>query len=241
MEVTTKAIALSATDYKESDKYILLYSLEYGKISVLARGIRKATAKLRFAADQFCFGQYELAQTNGRYTLKTCDQLESFYSLREDIVVYYAACTIAESLANYTEEGQSEPPLFVETLKALEALSCGTDPLLVTLRYMLKFFEIGGLKLQLDACIACGKSDKRYFLDLQRGGLVCDKCREIDNTAVSLRAYSCLKMVENIDYNRISNLNVSNDIAKEALSVCYKYISHGYFPLKSLNELIKLA
>lgn len=241
MEVTTKAIALNATDYKENDKYVLLYSLEYGKISILARGIRKASAKLRFAADQFCFGQYELAQNGDRYTLKTCDQLESFYNLREDIVAYYSACTIAESLINYTEEGQSEPMLFVDTLKALEALSCGTNPLLVTLRYMLKFFEIGGLRLQLNACVVCGKSDKRYFLNLQRGGLVCEQCREIDNSAVSSRALACCKMVENIDYSRIANISVSNDIVKEALTVCYKYISHGYFPLKSLNELIKLA
>lgn len=241
MDVTTKAVAISATDYKESDKYVLLYSLEYGKISVLARGIRKATAKLRFAADQFCFGNYELAQTGDRFTLKTCEQLESFYSLREDVVTYYAACTIAESLMNYTEEGQSEPTLFVETLKALEALSCGTEPLLVVLRYLLKFFEIGGIKLQLNSCVVCGRSDKRYFLSLQRGGLVCDTCREIDDIAVSLRAHSCCKMVENIDYSRIANINVSNDIVKEALTLCYKYISHGYFPLKSLNELIKLA
>lgn len=241
MEVTTKAITISATDCKENDKYILLYSLEYGKISILARGIRKPTAKLRFAADQFCFGQFELAQTADRYTLKTCEQLESFYSLREDIVKYYSACTIAESLMNYTEEGQSEPLLFVDTLKALEALSCGINPLLVTLRYMLKFFEINGFKLQLNTCVMCGKSDKRYFLNLQLGGLVCDRCREIDNAAVSLRAHSCCKIVENIDYNRLANINVSNDIVKEALSVCYKYISHGYFPLKSLNELVKLA
>ena len=241
MEVTTKAIAISATDCKENDKYILLYSLEYGKISILARGIRKASAKLRFAADQFCFGQYELAQIGDRYTLKTCEQLESFYNLREDIVMYYAACTIAESLMNYTEEGQSEPTLFVETLKALEALSCGINPMLVTLRYMLKFFEIGGLKLQLDTCVMCGKSDKRYFLNLQRGGLVCDNCREVDNIPVSLRAHACCKMVENIDYNRLTNINVSIDIVKESLAICYKYISHGYFPLKSLNELIRLA
>lgn len=241
MEVTTRAIAISATDYKENDKYILLYSLEYGKISILARGIRKATAKLRFAADQFCFGQYELAVTGDRYTLKTCEQLESFFTLREDIVAYYAACTVAESLMNYTEEGQSEPPLFVETLKALETLSCGVNPLLVSLRFMLKFFELNGLKLQLDTCVMCGNSDKRYFLNLQRGGLVCDKCREIDNSAVSPRALACCKMAENIDYKRLSNINVSMDILKEALTVCYKYISHSYFPLKSLSELIKLA
>ena len=82
MEVTTKGIALKATDYKENDKLVLLYTLEYGKITVHAKGIRKGNAKLKFAADQFCFGQYELSRIEDRFTLKTCDQLESFYSLR---------------------------------------------------------------------------------------------------------------------------------------------------------------
>ena len=41
MDVTTKAVVLKSTDFKESDKYVLLYSLEYGKISVHARGVRK--------------------------------------------------------------------------------------------------------------------------------------------------------------------------------------------------------
>lgn len=241
MDVTTKAIALNAIDYKENDKYVLLYSLEYGKISVLARGIRKASAKLRFAADQFCFGQYELAQSGDRFTLKTCDQLESFYSLREDVLAYYAACTVAESLLNCTEEGQSEPALFVDTLRALESLSCGVNPLLVTLRYLLKFFEIGGFKLQLDGCVACGKADSRYYLDLQRGGLVCRACHGSDCTPVSASAHSCCKLVENMDYSRLTNVNVSNEIAKEALSLCHKYISQSYIPLKSLIELIKLA
>jgi len=241
MEVTTKAIALKATDYKENDKYILLYSLEYGKISVLARGIRKNTAKLRFCADQFCFGQYELAQTGDRYTLKTCEQLESFYNLREDIICYYSACAVAECLINYTEEGQSEPLLFVETLKALETMSCGTDPLIVLLRYILKFLELGGIKFQFDLCAVCGNSSKKYFLNLQRGGLVCDNCREIDNPPVSARAVACFGLIENMDYDKLSNLTVSTDILKESLTVCFKYIAQGYAPLKSLSELIKLA
>ena len=122
MDIITKAIALKTTDYGESDKFILLYSLDYGKISVHAKGIRKAKAKLKFAGDTFCFGNYEIAQTGDRFVLKTCEQLESFYTLREDIVAYYSACAIAECLVNYTEEGQSEPPLFLETLRALEQL-----------------------------------------------------------------------------------------------------------------------
>lgn len=241
MDVTTKALTLKATDYKENDKLILLYSLDYGKITVHARGVRKSGAKLKFAADQFCFGQFELAKTDDRFTLKTCDQLESFYALREDVVTYYAACTIAECLANYTEEGQSEPNVFIETLKALQALVNGVEPLSVTLRYVLAFMEMQGFKLQLNGCIACGKSSKRLYLDLQRGGLVCETCRNADSVAVSPRALATCQMLDGMAYDRLQNLNITQEILKDALETAYKYVSHSFSPLKSLSELLKLA
>lgn len=241
MDVTAKAIALRATDYKENDKFILLYSLEYGKISVHAKGIRKNSAKLKFSADQFCFGQYELAKVDDRFTLKNCEQLESFYSLREDVVVYYSACAIAECLMNYTEEGQSEPNVFVETLKALQALSNGVEPLLVVLRYILAFVEMQGFKLQFDGCLSCGQQSRKMYLDLQRGGMVCDSCRSPDSLLVSLRAISACKMMDNMPYDKLSNINFTLEILKDALEVCYKYVSHSFSPLKSLAELIKLT
>lgn len=241
MDVTTKAVALRATDYKENDKFILLYSLEYGKITVHAKGIRKSNAKLKFAADQFCFGQYELAKIDDRFTLKTCDQLESFYNLREDVVVYYSACTVAECLANYTEEGQAEPNVFIETLKALQALTNGVEPLLVTLRFLLAFLEMQGFQLRLDGCISCGKSSKKLYLDLQRGGLLCDACRNPDSSPVSPRVVASCQMLENMPYDRLKNLNFTLETLKDALEVCYKYVSHSFSPLKSLSELLKLA
>lgn len=240
MDVTTKAIALRATDYKENDKIILLYSLEYGKISVHAKGIRKPNAKLKFAADQFCFGQYELSAVEDRFTLKTCDQLSSFYSLREDVAMYYAACTVAECLSNYIEEGQSDPSLFVETLKGLSALTDGVEPLLAAFRFVLGFLHTQGLCLQFDNCLSCGKAPTKCFLDLQRGGIVCDICRTPESIAVSARTVASFKMVETMPYEKLKNLNFTQEVLKDSLKICYRYISHSFSPLKSLNELLHL-
>lgn len=240
MDITTKGIALKATDYKENDKLILLYSLEYGKITVYAKGIRKGSAKLKFAADQFCFGQYELSKTDDRFTLKTCDQLESFYSIREDVAAYYSACTVAECLMNYTEEGQSEPNVFVETLKALAALADGTEPLIVSLRYILAFLEMQGVKLQFDRCMVCGEKKKNIFLDLQRGGIVCDVCGTADCITISARTAALCKMVENMPYDKLKNLNFTQESLKDALQICYRYISHSFSQPKSLGELLRI-
>ncbi len=241
MDVTARAVALRATDFKENDKMVLLYSLEYGKISVHARGVRKSGAKLRYACDQFCFGQYELAQTGDRFTLKTCQQEESFYSLREDILRYYAACTIAECLINYTEEGESEPKVFVILLKALEQLTNGVEPLLVCLKFILDFLELDGFKLDFSSCSVCGKSHPKMFLDIERGGVVCDMCRSINSVAVSAKTVTACKMLDGMPYDKLKNLSFPAETLKEALSVCQKFISHSFLPLRSLSEFLKLA
>ncbi len=241
MDVTTKAIAVRSTDYKENDKMILLYSLEYGKISVHARGIRKNTAKLKFAADQFCFGQYELAENRGRYTLKTCRQIESFFTLREDITAFYGGSAVMECLMNLTEEGQPDAEIFLLTLKTLEAMTCGTNVLTAVLHFLLNFLDYSGYKLDLSLCSACGEKSGRMYLDLYRGGAVCENCRTAESSAIPRRAAAVCSMVYGMPADKLKNLDLTNDMLKESLALCSRYISHSFIPLKSLAELIKIA
>ena len=180
-----------------------------------AKGVRKSSAKLKFACDQFCFGQYELVKTNDRFTLKTCDQLESFYTLREDIVAYYAACVVAECIVNYTEEEQSEPKVFVTMLKALQALISGVDPLIVALKFILDFLKLSG-----------------FGMDLTGGD---------QTVSASPQIVASLKMLDTLSYDKIKNLTYPQDTLKDALSFCNKYMAHNFYPLKTVNELIRLA
>lgn len=241
MEITTPAICLKSVDYKENDRIILLYSLRYGKISVHAKGIRKGNAKLKFAADQFCFGQYELICNGDRKTLKTCSQLESFYCLREDISVYYAACAVAECLVNYTEEEQPDGVIFAETLRAFQALTDGIDPLAVTLRYILEFLRVSGFALQTKTCAVCGCKTSKAFLDTQRGDMVCSDCRSAQSVAVSAGALSACRLFEGVPYGKLPNITVASSVLKDALTFVNKYISCNFPPIKTLSELVRLA
>ena len=44
-----------------------------------------------------------------------------------------------------------------------------------------------------------------------------------------------------LPYEKLKNLNFTLDTLKEALNLCYKYVSHSFLPLRSLSELLKLA
>ena len=95
-----KALVLRAADFKENDKLLLLYCGEYGKITASIRGVKKPGAKLKFAAEPFCFGEFMLSVKDGRYSVTNCTEIESFFSLRGDVVTYCCAGCVVEQLAN---------------------------------------------------------------------------------------------------------------------------------------------
>ena len=116
---------LRATDYLENDKILTLLTAERGKITAGIKGVKKAGAKLKFAAQPFCFAEYILAERGGRYTVTQASECESFYDLRTDVNKFYAACAVCETAQALTFEGDGGG-IFYGCVKALTQM-CGGD------------------------------------------------------------------------------------------------------------------
>ncbi len=127
MEVKTDAIVLRAIDYQENDKLLTLFSPELGRITVGAKGVKKPKAKLAFAAQPFCFSEYILAERGGRYTMTGAYLHESFFSLRYDVVRFYAACAMAEICLTVLYEEERHEGLFIALIEGLKALSLAEE------------------------------------------------------------------------------------------------------------------
>ena len=124
--IKVNALMLRATDYLENDKILTLLTAEKGKITAGIKGVKKAGAKLKFAAQPFCFAEYILAERGGRYTVTQASECESFYDLRTDVNKFYAACAACETAAALTFEGDGGCGVFYGCVKALTQM-CGGD------------------------------------------------------------------------------------------------------------------
>lgn len=241
MDISTKAITLTANDYRENDKILTLYSLELGKIGVTARGIKKPTAKLRFAQEPFCLGSYELAERGGNYTLKTCVQDNSFFALREDIQRFVAGCVITESIAKLEPYEQPDQQLFVCILKHLVALQLeDVNPLLVAVHYLLDFLSRSGYSLDFSHCSVCGTSAKHMYIDVQNGGVKCDKCISGDSIQLSQQVVAVLNIVNGLNIDKLPNINATDSQIKDCLRVLDSYVVATLGKLNSITQLIKL-
>lgn len=196
-EVKVNAITLRATDYLENDKILTLLSAELGRITVGIKGVKKANAKLKFAAQPFCFAEFILAERGGRYTVTQASECESFYELRTDIDRYYAACAVCEAALSLTADGGDGTELFPSCLKALRD-ACVGDHQTAVITFLLNALRICGYGLSVnDYCHACGNSlvgQPKLRFDMRSGKFSCWDC--MSGAGVSAETFSAILYAE---------------------------------------------
>lgn len=175
MEFKADALLLRAVDYGENDRMVTLLTAERGKIAASLKGVRKAGARLRFAAQPFCFAEYVFAARGGRNTVTSAALHDGFYALCEDVTRYYAAAVVTETCDRISLEGMQAAPLLVAAVTALEGL-CADEPLAL-LTFLLAALAYAGYPVKTGACPACGRVPAgRMRFSFADGAFFCDEC-----------------------------------------------------------------
>ena len=175
MESKTDALVLRTADYGEYDRMVTLLTAERGKIGAALKGVRRAGAKLRFAAQPFCFAEYVLAARGGRNTVVSAALHDGFYALREDVTAYYAGAIVLSAADAVALEGMESGRLLVSAVTALEGISQG-DVLAVP-RFLTEALAFAGYPVSAGACPACGRLPSgRLRFDFATGAFFCDGC-----------------------------------------------------------------
>ena len=214
-----KALVLSSCDYKEKDKLVTLFTLENGVMTCILKSVKSVTAKFKYAKEPFCFGEFLISMPS---KVITGVEIEStFFEITKNIDKFYIACAILETLKSVLVAGEKNPPLFVESLKAIGAIAYNNiNDKYVLIKFLLSIFDGMGYKLGYDACSVCGQkfSGKRY-INLDFGEVVCTGCKTANCLEISPRTTTTFKILSNTDYDNLSTIKLSNGSDDEALNV----------------------
>ena len=238
MDVKTEAIVLQAVDYKDNDKLLTLFSPSLGKITAGIRGVKKPKAKLAFAAQPFCFAEYVLAEKGGRYTVTAAYLHESFFSLRTDIVRFYAACAAAEVCKALLLENQLHDELFIGLIGCLKSLSLEeADVAEALISFILVALHESGYPLDLGFYEECGGDiGERIWFDFSDGRFTTlDRCQQGERA--SLSTYWTLRKCAGLHYaeDKLSGGK------KRALRLLKAYLSEKTeTSFENVSELIRL-
>jgi len=118
------ALVLRTTDWSETSRIATLWTREFGKVRVLAKGGRRLKSNFENALDLLTLCRIVfLRKSSGSLDLLTEARVEErFPRLRADLQALYAAYYIAELLSDWTEDYDPHPLLFDEALAALRTL-----------------------------------------------------------------------------------------------------------------------
>ncbi len=238
MEVKTDAVVLRAVDYLENDKILTLFSPALGRITVGAKGVKKPKAKLSFATQPFCFAEYVLAEKGGRYTVTGAYLHESFFSLRYDIVRFYAACALAETCLTVLYERESHEGLFIALIEGLKGLSLAEeDAAEAVISFILVALRESGYPLNLSYAEECdGDVGERLWFDFADGKFsTFERCERGERA--SLSTYHVLRKCAGLSYDE----EASKGGKKRALRLLKAFlVDKTEEKYENLSEFIRL-
>ncbi len=122
MNKSVTAIVLRSEDYNDFDKRLTLFT-ENGEIMrVIIRGVKRPKAKLRFAAQQFAFCNFELSGKNtSANTVIGAMIIEDLFGISSSYDKFFEGCIMLEASEKACSL-QPNPELFIILLKRLQNL-----------------------------------------------------------------------------------------------------------------------
>lgn len=227
MEFKTDALLLRTADYGENDKMVTLLTADRGKIGAAMKGVKKANARLKFAAQPFCFAEYVLAEKSGRYTVVSASLYDGFFPLREDVNAYYAASVVAEACDKLLFEGMPGGALLVAAVTALKEF-CEGEPPFPLIVFLLEALRLAGYPVVAE--LPKNVDTSPLFFDMASGSFSTEK-----GTPASAVTYRTLRRALGHELPR------EQEGEKRALKLLYSYFAYQTdAELSSLPELIRL-
>ena len=209
-----EGIIVSEVDYKESSKIINIFSPEMGVIGVLARGTKKIKSNLSGVTSKLTYGYFHIQyKENGLSTLMEVDIINGFKNIRRSIDKISYASYLLE-LSSMVYKHGSDINIYNLLIASLKKIDEGYDYEVITNILELKLLDYLGIKPVIDSCVNCGSKVDIVTISSYKGGYLCKNCAH-DEVIVNIKTIKLLRMFYYVDIDKISKLDISDNIKKE--------------------------
>lgn len=108
----SEGVVLKRTNFGEADKIVTVYSKHYGKITLLAKGIRRLTSRKRGNLEIFNKVSFFASRGKGMDIVTEVETLESFSFWRKDLHKVAVAYQLCEMVDKLTAEGVEQEEVY---------------------------------------------------------------------------------------------------------------------------------
>jgi DNA repair protein RecO (recombination protein O) len=186
--VKTEAVVLRSMRYGEADRILHVYTPHRGRMSAIAKGVRRTRS--RFGGRLEPFFRLRMDLHEGRSELLTvtgAQTIDAYPRLRRDAGALDGAARACDAVGRLFETSEPHPGVFNLLCRKLALLdeqagstqSAGGAPIAAragSLAFRLKLLLAAGLAPALGACACCGEREHLVGFSGSAGGVVCGAC-----------------------------------------------------------------
>lgn len=252
----TEAVILKLFNWSESSRMVVLFSRDYGKITLVDKGGRRFTSKrgrlVPFARLEITF--YPSKKATSGY-VSEAELIELFPFEKEGtlgrLAYASAACELLYHLLSDEQPQQPLYSLFISFLQLTEAVEKNSLPPLF-IAFFLRLLSQLGYHPSLAHCVGCGQAaripdseSKAVHFCPERGGIVCSACQTPGDYYIPLSGENAKLLVtlQSASLNEAVSLPIGYNEVTHLLDALTKFMScqTGISAhLKSLGFLEKL-
>jgi DNA repair protein RecO len=214
-QLTTIGIILNRIDYGEADRILTLLTPDYGKLRLLAKGVRRIKSKMAGGIELFSVSHLGFIKGRGDIGTLTSTRLAVHYgNIVTDLDRTMVGYEIIKRLDRATEEGV-EQEFFYMLQHAFEALNDAAIPLpVVHLWFTMQLLEVGGRSPNLvtDNSGEKLRAGQSYTFDTERMSF-----QAADKGRFSSNHIKVLRLARDYSPPLLAHVNGSQDLVKESL------------------------
>jgi DNA repair protein RecO (recombination protein O) len=177
--VKTEAIVLRSLRYGEADRILHLYTPHRGRVSAIAKGVRKARS--RFGGRLEPFFRVDGVFHEGRSEMLTVTSVTTISPhprLREHAACLDVAARCCDAVGRLFATDDPHPGVYHLLANELSLLDAEPERATAAnaVAFRLKLLVAAGLSPHLSACASCGEREHLVGFSGAAGGVVCGAC-----------------------------------------------------------------
>ncbi len=232
------AVVLRHSNTGEADRVLTLYTREYGKLRVLAKGVRKIKSRKAGHLEPLTLSTLQLNRTHDLPIITQAETVLSFQEIHNNLEMIAQASIVNELLDRFTYEAEENQSLFSLLVETLKRIDTGEEPSLVVQFYELGMLASVGFRPELFQCVVCRKEiqpEDQYF-SAALGGVVCPRCshQTAGSRPVTTDALRYLRHLVRSNYTEARKAHPSLLVQREMDDLLQYYV--GYLLERNLNS-----
>lgn len=122
-----EGIVLARRSYSEADRILSVYSKNHGRLSLIAKGVRRPISKKRGHIEVFNQIKLQVIRGKGLDLMTEAEIIDNFSEVRKNLKKIVLAYYFMEVVGRTTHEGEKHPELYASILKFLRALKTAKE------------------------------------------------------------------------------------------------------------------